>query len=85
MKREEFKRYIIYLGIGIFVITLVSVFIGRYPKPPWMPLSLLRTDNLARQLVLNLRLPRILVALLLGHGAICCGYSSANGLPESSG
>ncbi|MFV1949499.1 MAG: FecCD family ABC transporter permease [Anaerolineales bacterium] len=66
MKREEFKRYIIYLGIGIFAITLVSIFIGRYPKPPWMPLSLLRTDNLARQLVLNLRLPRILVALLLG-------------------
>ncbi len=45
---------------------LVSVFIGRYPEPYWLPPRLLYHDQLARQLVLNLRLPRLLTALLLG-------------------
>jgi len=66
MKREEYHRFLLILGLGIAVVMLVSVFIGRYPKPPWMPPRLLVTDALARQLVLNLRLPRLLVALLLG-------------------
>lgn len=66
MKKNKFNRTLLFLGIGVLVVLLVSVFIGRYPSPPWMPPKLLLTDNLARQLVLNLRLPRILVALLLG-------------------
>ena len=43
-----------------------SLFIGRFPAPYWMPLSRLLEDPLAQQLVLNLRLPRILAAILLG-------------------
>ncbi|NQS91430.1 MAG: iron ABC transporter permease [Chloroflexi bacterium] len=66
MKKDKFNRFLLILGIGVLAVMLVSVFIGRYPKPPWMPPSLLAVDNLAWQLVLNLRLPRILVALLLG-------------------
>lgn len=44
----------------------LSVFIGRFPAPGWMPPGRLAEDPLARQLVLNLRLPRICAALLLG-------------------
>lgn len=44
----------------------LSVFIGRFPAPYWMPLDRLLEDRLAQQLVLNLRLPRILAAMLLG-------------------
>ncbi len=66
MKKNEFNRTILLLSIGILAILLASIFIGRYPKPPWMSPGLLLTDNLARQLVLNLRMPRLLVAMLLG-------------------
>lgn len=42
------------------------MFVGRYPAPYWMPPRLLVEDALAQRLVLNLRLPRILAAVLLG-------------------
>lgn len=48
------------------VILAASVLVGRYPQPGLMDPGLLSTDLLAQRLVLNLRLPRILAALMLG-------------------
>ena len=48
------------------MVFLGSVLVGRYPGPPGMAPRLLLEDNLARQLVFKLRLPRLLAALLLG-------------------
>jgi iron complex transport system permease protein len=45
---------------------VVSAALGRYPGPFLTPPSALLHDELARNLVLNLRVPRILAALLLG-------------------
>jgi iron complex transport system permease protein len=50
----------------MLVILLGSVFLGRYPRPYWMPPRLLLEDELARRLVFSLRVPRLLTALLLG-------------------
>ena len=50
----------------LMMTALVSVFIGRFPAPYWMPLDRMLHDPLAQQLVWNLRVPRILVAILLG-------------------
>lgn len=50
----------------LVIVFGLSILIGRYPQPYWMPPSLIWRDPLARQLVLNLRLPRILTACLLG-------------------
>lgn len=44
----------------------LSIFVGRYPQPYWMSPGLIWRDPLAQQLVLNLRLPRIITACLLG-------------------
>ncbi len=66
MRKKEFSRIFGLLGLGILILLLGSVFIGRYPEPYWMPPGLLSKDQLARQLVLNLRLPRLLTAFLLG-------------------
>ena len=66
MNKTKFNRFLFILGLGVFAIFILSIFIGRYPSPPWMPINLLKTDLLARKLVLNLRLPRLLVAFLLG-------------------
>ena len=60
-------RSTLFVLVGAFlVLFLASLLLGRYPQPYWMPISLLIDDPLARRLVLNLRLPRVLTACLLG-------------------
>jgi iron complex transport system permease protein len=67
------RRTLFLLGLGCLGMMALSVFVGRYPAPFWMPPSLLRSDPLARRLVLNLRLPRILTACLLGMALSAAG------------
>lgn len=58
----------------LFIFTfLISIFIGRYPQPFWMPLRLLLEDDLAQRLVINLRLPRLITAAMLGATLAVCG------------
>ncbi len=66
MANKKYQKIILLTSAGILVVLLLSILIGRYPKPPGMFPRLLLTDPLARQLVLRLRLPRLLTALLLG-------------------
>ena len=66
MKHSGFTKTFLILSLGTILIFLVSILIGRYPAPPWMPPRLISQDQLARQLVLNLRLPRLITGLLLG-------------------
>lgn len=66
MRRRRLPTILLVLSAALFFLLLGSVFIGRYPAPFWMPPGLLTEDPLAQRLVLNLRLPRILAALLLG-------------------
>lgn len=51
----------------------ISVFIGRYPKPLFMPISVLFNDELGRNLVLNLRIPRLITSALLGMSLATAG------------
>jgi iron complex transport system permease protein len=60
--------------VGLFLLLLfVSLFVGRYPNPGLLSPAVLRDDALARQLVWNLRLPRVLAAALLGMALGGCG------------
>lgn len=59
-------RHPVVLTAVLILTAVVSVFLGRFPAPYWMPMSRLFHDPLAQQLVLNLRLPRILAAIFLG-------------------
>lgn len=52
--------------IGLLLVLLVSILLGRYPQPGLISPAELSEDTLARQLTFNLRLPRLLAALLLG-------------------
>ena len=54
------------IAAGVLVLLVLSAFIGRYPKPFLTPLSALIDNELARSLLVHLRLPRILMAFLLG-------------------
>lgn len=51
---------------GVLAITALAVLVGRFPNLGLTRPSVIVSDPLARQLVLNLRLPRIVAALTLG-------------------
>ncbi len=55
------------------LVFTISVFLGRYPQPGFLSLERLSEDNLARSLLLNLRLPRLLAAALLGMSLSAAG------------
>jgi iron complex transport system permease protein len=67
------KRPFLILGLGLMIVVLLSLFVGRYPAPWWMSPSTLWKDKVARQLVFSLRLPRVLTACLLGMAVSACG------------
>lgn len=67
------RKIIVTFGVLLLLLVLLSVFIGRYPKPGLMAPNLLKTDALAYRLVLNLRLPRIFTAVLLGMALSAAG------------
>lgn len=58
------------LLVGVFVL---SLFLGRYPQPGFISLERLATDELAQRLLLNLRLPRLLTAVVLGMSLASAG------------
>lgn len=66
-------RVLILLAIGLAVIFAFSLFLGRYPVPGLIGMERLATDQLAQRLVWNLRLPRMLVAVLLGMSLSAAG------------
>ncbi len=71
--RPALTRLFAVLGLGLLVVGALSIFIGRYPAPYWMPPELLGRDEMAQRLVLSLRLPRITIALLLGMSLSAAG------------
>jgi iron complex transport system permease protein len=64
---------VFWLAVGLFLLILISIFIGRYPGPYFMSPERLLNDSLAQRLVFNLRLPRILTAVLLGMSLSAAG------------
>lgn len=67
------KRAFWALLLLLAVVLGLSLFMGRYPAPYWLPPERLMTDPLAQRLVLALRLPRLLTACLLGMALAASG------------
>jgi iron complex transport system permease protein len=67
------KQPILFLGLVLLVALGASLCVGRYPKPIWTLPTDLWHDQMARRLLLNLRLPRALSACLLGMTLAACG------------
>jgi len=64
-----------WLVVLLLVVIVFSIFLGRYPTLGFISFEKLSTDTLAQKLVFNLRVPRVLTALLLG-----ASLSSAGGV-----
>ncbi len=63
----------LWLALLLLGALALSLFFGRYPQPGWISLERLQQDNLAQRLVWNLRLPRLLTAVLLGMSLSAAG------------
>lgn len=61
------------LALLLAVVLGASLFIGRYPSLAFLSPERLASDELAQRLVWNLRLPRLLTALLLGMTLAAAG------------
>jgi iron complex transport system permease protein len=61
------------LLLALLLIGAGSLFLGRYPYPGFMPIRTLLEDDLARRLVLGIRLPRIILGMLLGCSLAASG------------
>lgn len=68
-------RYLIYFVILIFLI-ISTIFIGRYSLPE--KISDYWNDVLLRNLILRIRLPRIIVSLIVGAGLAVSGLVMQN-------
>ncbi len=58
----------------LLMVTIVCLSLGRYPKAGFTSLFKLFSDQLALNLVLNIRLPRIILALLGGASLAAAGF-----------
>lgn len=66
LKNHRRQRILFVLVLGLLAVAGLSLLFGRYPTPGLISWRQLTSDELAGRLVLNLRLPRVLTALLLG-------------------
>lgn len=61
------------IAVVLAGIIVLSLFIGRYTSPIFLTPARLAGDELAQRLVWNLRIPRILAAVLLGMSLSAAG------------
>ena len=59
-------RTFLFLTLGLVIVCVLSLFFGRYPSAGFGSVAALGRDELLRNLLINLRLPRLLISLLLG-------------------
>jgi iron complex transport system permease protein len=72
LKKNLWLSPVVLILIPLLVF-LISLVMGRYPKPLFMPFDVLLNDELAQRLVFSLRLPRLLSALCLGMSLSAAG------------
>ena len=62
-----------WLVVLLIVVLIISFFLGRYPKPGLITPAQIQNDIMAQRLIFNLRIPRILTAMLLGASLAAAG------------
>jgi iron complex transport system permease protein len=67
------RRSLTLLALTLLIIFLLSAMIGRYPAPGFLSFEHIAQDELAQRLLFNLRLPRLITALLLGMTLAAAG------------
>jgi iron complex transport system permease protein len=63
---NAYRRNIFVFYVTLAIVFFVSLLIGRYPQPGFLPINSILNDPMAGNLLINLRLPRVISAMLLG-------------------
>jgi iron complex transport system permease protein len=71
--RRITNRAFVWLSLLFLLLIMLSLLVGRYPTPGILSPAALADDALGQRLVLNLRLPRVLSAAVLGMTLAACG------------
>ncbi len=71
--RAPSRKKLLWLVAILLAVFLFSVFLGRYPQVGLLSPGQITSDPIAERLVLNLRLPRILAAVLIGMSLAAAG------------
>lgn len=66
-------RLTAWLALGMVLISFLSLFVGRYPQPYFLSPTALSTDELAQRVVVQLRLPRVVMGALVGMALATAG------------
>ena len=66
-------RRLLPLFLSLIAVAAVYLLIGRYPSPGLLDIRLIGSDPVARRLLLNLRLPRTIAAVLVGASLAVSG------------
>ncbi len=66
LKNHSRERLLLAITFALLVVAGFSVLVGRYPTPGLISWDQITSDELAWRLVVNLRLPRLITAILLG-------------------
>ena len=72
-KTASRSQILFWLAVLLLIVVIFSMFLGRYPNPGFISFERLTNDPLAQKLVFNLRVPRILTAILLGASLAAAG------------
>jgi len=73
---EEGKQHLLLnagMAAALLLVFVLSLLWGRYPQPGFTKLSVLGSDALAQSLILNIRLPRAINAVMLGAALAAAG------------
>lgn len=62
-----------WLALAMVLAIALSLFVGRYPQPYFLSPTVLSTDELAQRVVMQLRLPRVLMGAFLGIALATAG------------
>lgn len=65
-ERSPSSHLLFWLWVGLILIAILALLIGRYPAPGFISPSQIAGDEMAVRLLFNLRLPRLLTGMLLG-------------------
>ena len=72
MRRQQILTVV---GCSLLVLIMLSLLLGRYPVWGLLAPQQLLTDEMAQRLVLHLRLPRVITAVLLGMTLAAAGLT----------
>lgn len=71
---KKYSKRLLLLSLFLIFITITSLLIGRYPKVGFLPLGNLFSDPLMVKILLHVRLPRIVLAILGGASLASAGF-----------